>query len=193
MSSDRTLAANPSRSFDYRTLAAWTVFLAAFATIAGAWGFELIGGYLPCALCLEERIPYYIGLPVAALAVVTAMTGRAALTRVLLLVVAGIFVWSAYKGVFHAGVEWDWWQGPTDCAAGAGGLEREVGNLFDRLNEGNTIVSCTDAAWRFPNVEWGLSFAGWNAAISAGIALVALVGAALPLVRAAHGSSSVSQ
>jgi disulfide bond formation protein DsbB len=193
MSSDRTLAANPSHGLDYRTLAAWTAFLAALATIAGAWGFELIGNYIPCALCLEQRIPYYIGVPVAALAVFMAMTDRAGLTRLLLLAVAGIFVWSAYKGIFHAGVEWDWWQGPTDCAAGAAGLEREVGNLFDRLNEGNTIVSCTDAAWRFPNADWGLSFAGWNAVISTGIVLVALFGASRPLARAAHGSSSVSQ
>ena len=52
MSSDRTIAAEMNRGLDYRTLAAWTVFLAALATIAGAWAFELIGNYIPCALCL---------------------------------------------------------------------------------------------------------------------------------------------
>jgi disulfide bond formation protein DsbB len=182
MSSDRTLVAHPSSTLDFRTLAAWTVFLAALATIAGAWGFELIGHYLPCHLCLAERIPYYIGVPVALLTVIAAMTGREQLTRLLLLVVAGIFIWSAYKGVYHAGVEWDWWAGPSDCAAGAGALSnRQVGNLLDQLNGGNTIVSCTDAAWRFPNAEWGLSFAGWNAVISMGIVVAALFGASRPL------------
>ena len=34
------------------------------ATILGAWGFELIGNYVPCKLCLEQRLPYYVGLPV---------------------------------------------------------------------------------------------------------------------------------
>ena len=29
----------------------------ATATIAAAWGFELYGGNVPCALCLEERVP----------------------------------------------------------------------------------------------------------------------------------------
>ena len=30
------------------------------AAIATAWGFQLIGGYVPCKLCLEQRIPYYL-------------------------------------------------------------------------------------------------------------------------------------
>ncbi len=193
MSSDRILAARRSPAVDVRTLAAWTVFLAALATILGAWGFQLIGGYIPCPLCLAQRIPYYIGVPAALLAVIAAMTGREQATRLLLVAVAGVFVWSAYKGGFHAGVEWGWWQGPTECAGGAGLATLEGGSLLDRLNAGTTIVSCTEAAWRFPNAGWGLSFAGWNAVISAGIAIAALIGAALPPSRNAHGSSSVSQ
>jgi len=195
MSSEQTIAFRQSRMMDARTLMAWAVLLAAVATIAGAWGFQLIGHYIPCQLCLGQRIPYYVGIPVALLAVVAAMTGREQLTRLLLLAVAGIFVWSAYKGVFHAGVEWGWWAGPTDCAAPAGdGLAvREAGNLLERLGAGETIVSCTEASWRFPNAEWGLSFAGWNAVISTGIVLAALFGASRPLARRAHGSSSVSQ
>ena len=35
-------------------IAALTLALAA-ATIIGAWGFELIGGYKPCPLCLQQR------------------------------------------------------------------------------------------------------------------------------------------
>ena len=174
-------------------MAAWAVLLAAVATIGGAWGFELIGRYIPCALCLEERIPYYVGIPAALLAVIAATTGRQQLTRLLLLLVAGIFIWSAYKGIFHAGVEWDWWEGPAGCAGGGGLDAREVGNLLGRLNEGNTIVSCTDASWRFPNAEWGLSFAGWNAVISIGIVMAALVGASRPIRPSTQGSSSVSQ
>jgi disulfide bond formation protein DsbB len=26
-------------------------------------GFEHIGGYIPCALCLTQRIPYYVAAP----------------------------------------------------------------------------------------------------------------------------------
>src|SRR3954470_12816159 len=47
-------------------LAAAMLILAA-ATILGALGFEHIGGYLPCHLCLMQRTPYYVGVPVAGL------------------------------------------------------------------------------------------------------------------------------
>ena len=41
------------------------VLLLGLLTILGAWGFQVIGGYFPCKLCLEQRVPYYVGLPVA--------------------------------------------------------------------------------------------------------------------------------
>jgi len=46
------------------------------------------------------------------------------------------------------------------------------------------VVRCDEAAWRF----LGLSLAGYNAMISAALAMVALLGA-----WKAYGSSSVSQ
>ncbi len=81
--------ATPFNRMDTRTVLAWGVFLLSLATILGAWGFELIGGYTPCHLCLGERIPYYVGVPIAAFAVFMAMTGRVTPTRILLLIVAG--------------------------------------------------------------------------------------------------------
>ena len=45
--------------------AALAILLFAFATIAGAWTYEAMG-FLPCDLCLKQRIPYYIAMPVAA-------------------------------------------------------------------------------------------------------------------------------
>ena len=43
------------------TMAALVVALAGAATIAGAWFFELVLKLKPCPLCLEQRVPYYIG------------------------------------------------------------------------------------------------------------------------------------
>ncbi|MEP3665226.1 MAG: disulfide bond formation protein B, partial [Roseibium sp.] len=43
------------------------LLLGGLAAIATAWGFQLVGGFVPCKLCLEQRIPYYAGLPLAAL------------------------------------------------------------------------------------------------------------------------------
>ncbi len=172
-------------SIETRTVLTWGAFLLSLATILGAWGFELIGGYTPCHLCLGERIPYYVGVPIAVLAVFAVMTGRTTLTRILLLILAGVFIWSIYKGVYHVGVEYRWWPGPPACsgdltpvALGGGG------NLLGALQEGHRVVSCTDATWRFPG-GWGLSFAGWNAVSSTIIAGLALLGALLPARRPA--------
>jgi disulfide bond formation protein DsbB len=167
----------PSRFANRRLIAALVVLVVAFATIAGAWGFELIGHYQPCALCLEERVPYYVGVPVALAAVVAAFAGADRLSRLLLAVAAAVFIWSAYKGVYHAGVEWKWWEGPTTCGVTGTGPRPAGVTLLDQLNI--HPPSCTEATWRFPNAEWGLSFAGWNAAISAFLVVVAVAGAAI--------------
>ncbi len=161
-----------------RLFLAGLAFLLGFAAIAGAWGFQLIGGYVPCKLCLEQRLPYYVGLPLLAVAIVLIIRDRQlALTRTLLLIAGLAFLIGLGLGVYHAGVEWHYWLGPSDCGGGVA----TTGNAGDLLSQiGHTkVVSCTDAAWRFA----GLSFAGWNAVVSALVALLALTAA---LGRADH-------
>ncbi|CAN5168553.1 disulfide bond formation protein B [soil metagenome] len=162
----------------FRRLAAPAfVFLVGLATICGAWVFQLVGGYVPCALCLQERLPYYIGVPLALVSLVAALARAPAWVSRVTLALAGIvFLYGLYLGTYHAGAEWSWWPGPSDC----GGTGLQSGSTGDLLNalKGIRIVSCTEAAWRFPSARWGLSFAGWNAAISLALGAVALYGAA---------------
>lgn len=141
------------------------------AVIGTAWGFQLIGGYQPCALCLEQRVPYYAGLPLAALALALLITGRRLPALVLALIVAAIFAYGSGLGVYQAGAEWDFWAGPQDCGSTGGG-PATAANMLQSL-QGTRLVSCTEASWRMA----GLSFAGWNAVASAGLALLALVAA----------------
>ncbi len=159
-----------SQTGRFQTLGAALAALGMTVTVGGALGFQHLAGYIPCKLCLEQRIPYYIGIPVAVLALAASVLKLpAAVTRGLLLAVALLMTWSIYLAGFHSGVEWGWWPGPTDCgvvAAPAGG-----GSVLDQLN---TAIppSCDEAAGRF----LGLSFAGWNfvaSVVLAGIAYVA--------------------
>jgi disulfide bond formation protein DsbB len=163
-------------SASHDKLAAAIVTAVGAATIAAAWGFELFGGYVPCALCLQERIPYYTGVPIALAALVAALAGgQSWLIRLLLVVVALVFAYGTFLGVYHAGAEWGFWPGPADCAAGAAPPATSAANILSQI-EGMRIVSCTEASWRFP-AGWGLSFAGWNAAASLFLVVVALWGA----------------
>ncbi|WP_164093789.1 disulfide bond formation protein B, partial [Stenotrophomonas maltophilia] len=45
--------------------AALVVGLGATATILGAYFFQYVIGLAPCPLCLEQRLPYYIAIPLA--------------------------------------------------------------------------------------------------------------------------------
>ena len=140
-------------------------------TIAGAWFFELVIKLKPCPMCLEQRWPYYIGVPLA-LAVAFAAGCKAPRKIVVggLAVLAALMLWGAYMGAFHAGVEWKLWLGPQECS-GAPELG-PPGDLLKRLQTIN-ITRCDEAAWRF----LGLSLAGYNALISLALAAVAAWGA----------------
>lgn len=142
------------------------------ATVGSALGFEHIGGYIPCMLCLLQRDPYYYGIPVAILAVGSAAFGLPSwITRTLLIVVGLMMLVGAGLGVFHAGVEWSFWPGPSSCG-GASSVTTNAGSLLSDLNAVHG-PSCTDAALRI----LGLSFAGWNVLASVALAAVAFVGA----------------
>jgi len=141
----------------------------AVATILGALGFEHIGGYQPCALCLMQRTPYYLGIPLAALALVAlAMNWPRTLVLILFAGLAGLALYNAGLGVYHSGVEWGRWEGPASCA-GTGDFGG--GSIIDRL-KGEVAPSCTEAVWRF----LGLSFAGWNVIVSVLLAGLAIAG-----------------
>lgn len=151
-------------------LTATIVGMGMAVTVGTALGFEHLGGYIPCKLCLEERLPYYIGVPVMILAVAASMMRAPPIvTRGLMAVGGLLMVWSMVLGGYHAGVEWGWWAGPTDCGAVSPSAGGGSGGILDQIDR---VVppSCDKAAGRF----LGISFAGWNFVTSVALAAIAL-------------------
>ncbi len=145
------------------------VLVLAVATIAGAFAFQA-AGYAPCELCLKERLPYYAGIALAAVTLAVALFGPPALARVGLALLALLFLFSASFGVYHAGVEWKWWEGPTGCT---GALTRPTSNAdFLQQLQSVHVVRCDAVAIRI----LGFSLAGWNAIVSLVIAGIAAAG-----------------
>jgi disulfide bond formation protein DsbB len=143
------------------------------AVVGTALGFEHLGGYIPCKLCLTQRIPYYVGVPLMLFAALSAgLRWPATLTRGLLLLGGLLMVYSLFLGVQHSGVEWGWWAGPTDCGAVAAPAEGGSGGVLDSI-DAFVPPSCDRAALRV----LGLSFAGWNAVASLVLAALAFRGA----------------
>lgn len=154
------------------------VLLVTAGAILTALGFEHFGGYAPCPLCLQERYAYYAGIPLLLAALVMIGAERPGVASALFGLVALAFAVNAGLGVYHAGVEWKFWPGPTSCS-GSVALSRNAGSLLERAS-GAHVVRCDDAPWHF----LGLSFAGWNAVISVLLAIGAASTAAKVLRRA---------
>ena len=139
--------------------AALAIFVISAATLAGAWYFQLVVGLPPCPLCLEERIPYHIVIPLSLLIAIAALV-RAPPKLLMVGFAASSSRWPYAmwrSGAYHAGVEWHWWAGPTDCTGPLTDL-RAGGSLLNSLQSIH-IVRCDEAAWRF----LGISLAGYNA------------------------------
>jgi disulfide bond formation protein DsbB len=143
------------------------------ATILGAYFFQYVLGLPPCPLCLEQRIAFYVSIPLAAVVAIAA--GRNAPRGIVaagLGIIALAMLFNSGLALFHAGVEWKWWPGPRECSGPLGDLTAG-GDLLSSLTN-LTIVRCDEAAWRF----LGLSLAGYDVLISLALAVIAAWGAA---------------
>jgi disulfide bond formation protein DsbB len=144
----------------------------AVATILGAYYFQYVLNLAPCPLCLEQRIPYYVGIP---LALAVALGARFEAPKFVIgLGFAALvltFLVSAGLGLYHAGIEWKFWQGPVECS----GPLTPFGPGADLLQQLQltSVVRCDEAAWRL----FGVSLAGYNVLISVAVAMLAFDGA----------------
>lgn len=152
-------------------VAALAIFTLSALTLAGAWFFQLVLKLPPCPLCLQQRIPYHIVIPLSLLMVIAALA-RAPhkLLTVGFLVIFVAVLCGAALGAYHAGVEWHWWPGPTDCSGPVTDL-KAGGPLLNQLQSIN-VVRCDEAAWRL----FGISLAGYNVLISLVLAAIACFG-----------------
>ncbi|WP_432256184.1 disulfide bond formation protein B [Limimaricola sp. AA108-03] len=136
-----------------RTLTILLATLGSAALLGGAFIFQAFG-YPPCAMCIWQRWPHGIAIAIGLIALM--LPGR-----VLPLLGALAAVTTAAIGVFHTGVERDWWEGPASCT----GTGQSLGSLSggDLLSmDGPRLVMCDVVSWEL----FGLSMASWNALFS---------------------------
>jgi disulfide bond formation protein DsbB len=149
--------------------AALAITAIAIATLAGAWFFQLVLDIRPCPLCLEQRYAYYLAIPLGALVAWAAAkhAPRGVLAAGLALLALAALA-NAWLGGYHAGVEWGFWQGPTECTGPVLDLGK-AGSLFDNLDKVK-VIRCDEVQWQF----LGLSLAGYNVLISLLMAALAI-------------------
>ncbi len=151
--------------------AALAIAIIAAATLAGAWFFQLMLDIRPCPLCLEQRYAYYLAIPLGALVALAAARDAPRTVLMARLAILGLAaLGNAWLGAYHAGVEWHFWQGPTDCTGPVGNLG-SASNLLERLDTVK-VIRCDEVQWRF----LGLALAGYNVLISLLMAAIAVWG-----------------
>jgi disulfide bond formation protein DsbB len=162
-----------ARATNPALVAALAISAIAALTLAGAWFFQLVLDIRPCPLCLEQRYAYYLAIPLGALVAWAAAkhAPRAVLVAGLALLALAALA-NAWLGSYHAGVEWGFWQGPTECSGPLLDLGK-AGSLLDNLDKVK-VIRCDEVQWRF----LGLSLAGYNVLISLAMAAIALWGIA---------------
>jgi disulfide bond formation protein DsbB len=130
------------------------------ALLAGAYYGQYFGGLFPCEMCWWQRYAHFAALPLALLGLVVppkrawvALAGLAILT-------------SGLIGAYHAGVEYRWWEGLTECSApDLGG-----GDALEALMRA-PLIRCDEVQWSL----FGISLAGFNFLISTAAALAIFV------------------
>lgn len=144
---------------------------AGIGAITSAWFAQFVLELAPCSLCFAQRTPYYIAVPLAVMVIAAADRFPLWVSRVAVVALAALMVWGGIVAAYHAGVEWHWWAGPDVCADGLSKTPTSAIDLLKQL-QSNPVVPCDVPAL----VILGLSMAGWNALLSAGLAITAVFG-----------------
>lgn len=127
--------------------------------LAGAYlsqyGFDLY----PCEMCWWQRYPHFAAVSFALLSFLVAPR------RLWIVLAAGGLLTSGLIGLFHAGVEYGWWEGVTSCAAIPQTSEGQ--SALDAIMNA-PVVRCDEAPWTL----LGISLAGFNFLISSATSLL---------------------
>jgi disulfide bond formation protein DsbB len=132
------------------------------ALLGGALLSQYVGGLYPCEMCYWQRWPHAAAIVLAA-AAFTAPAGTP-LSRMLTGLAAVAIAVSGAIGVYHAGVEYGWWEGITVCTTNGAATLEDIMKV--------PLVRCDQVQWSL----LGISLAGYNAILSlGGAAVIALL------------------
>lgn len=148
------------------------------ALLGGAFVFQYVFGMAPCELCIMQRWPHgvaiLLGLGVVALSL------RRPKQAALLLAFAGlVYAVSAALGLYHTGVEQHWWASALEACKT--GIDMSGADLLAQI-EASKAVRCDVVPWSL----FGISMAGYNAIISAAMAVYGVT-AAIAVTRRTNG------
>ena len=119
----------------------------------GQYAFHLI----PCEMCWWQRYAHFAALALALLAFIRPSAKILIWLAALAIMIGGLL------GLYHAGVEYGWWQGITACTSEVKLGDDPLSAILDA-----PMIRCDQVQWSLA----GISLAGFNFLISVPAALL---------------------
>lgn len=149
-------------------------FVVSGALLALAHLSEIVLGLVPCILCLDQREAHWAALGVAAAGLIASRLFRSRLGAAAAVGAAAlVYAVSAGLAFYHTGVEYEFWPGPALCSGGGAIGPIDISDIGAVLDGPVDAPACDDVQWSF----LGVSMAGYNLLISAGLFALTLAAA----------------
>ena len=138
-------------------------FISSSLMLLSAFYLEYFHGALPCDLCITQR---WFHAAIIGYSFIIILIINKTLISNKLLVLVGAILWlsSSLAGLYHFGIEMNFWTGPDGCSSN---IEFSKDTLTYLLNK--STIKCDEVMFKI----FGLSLAGWNALSSFIIFLLA--------------------
>lgn len=146
------------------------------AALIGALTSQYGFGLQPCVLCLYQRWPHLIVVILSLAALLLSKSHPRTASGFVFLMGITFFV-GAFIASFHIGVEQHWWLGLEGCSmtvdytTGIEEIQKQLAQV--------PAARCDEIPWSL----FGISMAGYNALLSLGLGLFAVISAILTVRR----------
>ena len=140
-------------------------FIISSLMLLSAFYLEYFHGALPCDLCITQR--WFHGTIIGYSFIIILIINKTLISNKLLVLV-GAILWlsSSLAGLYHFGIEMNFWTGPDGCSSN---IDFSKDTLTYLLNK--SPIKCDEIMFEI----FGLSLAGWNALASLFIFLLAII------------------
>lgn len=156
------------RAFCDMPFTAILVVLASLTSLIAALISQYVFGLEPCVLCIYQRIPYVFAIGFAILSYGIFRAHGASSIFFMFCAAVALFIDAGIAG-YHAGVEYQWWEGTSECGGNLPSPDATIEELRAAIL-GAPVTKCTEAAWTM----FGISMAGYNFFYAGGLAIMSL-------------------
>ena len=129
-----------------------SIFISSLMLIS-AFYLEYFHGALPCDLCITQR---WLHFAIIAYSFIIILIIKKTLISKKLLILGGAILWlsSSLAGLYHFGIEMNFWTGPDGCSSNIDFSKDTLTYLLEK-----SPIKCDEVMFEI----FGLSLAGWNA------------------------------